>query len=655
MIELLKLILSLSLSGSLLILVLLLGKPLYQNRFSKRWQYYIWLIVIARLLLPLSPTSSLMGDLFQRLDQSVIVKQSSPQLASMVTAADPLPARQADLKGGEQPPPAALGKGPEAAHKGAAILLAVWLIAAFGLFIRKVTLYQSFVRYITAGRQEIADFTLWEQLGELVEQAGVKKTVGLYTNSLIASPLLLGFLKPCIILPTAELPETDWQYTILHELTHCKRRDMAYKWLVQLTVCLHWFNPLVHVMAREINRACELSCDEAIIKNLDKPGQRAYGETLFNSLSRGGSYQSAAPSVTLSENAKLLKERLDAIMGYQKASRMKTALSAVLVLVLCFGAMITGAYAAILPPAEANKTMTTTLIDAKPPTLDHLTLVTKEYTLDELKTWAISGVVVEAFSENVSISRGGSTLKFEYYTSDQPDYTLQREDDSGKTRWNLCLARLAPVSDKEYGRSITITLPDELDLTFLSVCTDSGQIRLDNCEAKGVSVETKSGNVSINGGAAASWLKVQTINSHALIAQTALPQGDYAVILETRTGTIAFQPQSRAQDYHFVVSSAPKAQIVINEKTYAGGNYDLHPNAPQKIYFNSTSGSLLVQDKPTEGDLTSLLSPIDAAALPLVKKEYTENDPQQMGITGVRLEASTEVSAKRKRSQDDLL
>lgn len=47
--ELLKILLSLSLSGTLLILVLFLGKPLIKNRLSKAWQYYIWLIVIARL------------------------------------------------------------------------------------------------------------------------------------------------------------------------------------------------------------------------------------------------------------------------------------------------------------------------------------------------------------------------------------------------------------------------------------------------------------------------------------------------------------------------------------------------------------------------------------------------------------------------------
>ena len=55
---LLLLFLSLSVSGSVLVLVLLLLKPFLKNRLSHTWQYYIWLIVILRLLLPFSPETS---------------------------------------------------------------------------------------------------------------------------------------------------------------------------------------------------------------------------------------------------------------------------------------------------------------------------------------------------------------------------------------------------------------------------------------------------------------------------------------------------------------------------------------------------------------------------------------------------------------------
>ena len=74
----LKVVLSLSLSGSLLILPLFLSKIFMKNRTSKRWQYYIWLVVIARLLLPFTPEISAVGTLFQWVEETISSSESEP-------------------------------------------------------------------------------------------------------------------------------------------------------------------------------------------------------------------------------------------------------------------------------------------------------------------------------------------------------------------------------------------------------------------------------------------------------------------------------------------------------------------------------------------------------------------------------------------------
>lgn len=348
--ELLKMILSLSLSGALLILVLLLCKPLVKDKLSKGWQYYIWLIVVARLLLPFAPETNLMGTVFQHFDNAVIQTDTSLQPEQEPSA---LPEKdsldQAGNGEGEhlEPDKVAAPSIFEMAKQNIAVLcLLGWLIVAVGLLIRKITVYQSFVKYIKAGRIEISDMQLWERVGKLVEQTGIKGTVGLYTNSLISSPLLIGFFRPCIMLPTTELSESDFENTILHELTHYKRRDMFYKWLVQLTICLHWFNPLAYIMGREINRACELSCDEAVIKFLNIQERRAYGDTLLNAMSMGGKYKDSLASVTLSESTELLKERLDAIMKFKKPSKTIITITVILTMFFTLGASFTGIYTA---------------------------------------------------------------------------------------------------------------------------------------------------------------------------------------------------------------------------------------------------------------------------------------------------------------------
>ena len=255
--ELLKIILSLSLSGALLILALLLCKPLIKDKLSKRWQYYIWLIVIARLLFPFTQETNLMGMVFQHFDNAMIQMDTSPQQGQEPSASPETPETdfsnqlsvpgQIGKDGGEllEPEKVSTPSMFEMVKQNVAVIcLLVWLIVAACLLIRKVTVYQSFVKYIKAGRIEISDIQLWERVGKLVEQIGIQGAVELYTNNLISSPLLIGFFRPCIMLPTTELSESDFENTILQELTHYKRRDMFYKWLVQITICLHWFNPL---------------------------------------------------------------------------------------------------------------------------------------------------------------------------------------------------------------------------------------------------------------------------------------------------------------------------------------------------------------------------------------------------------------------------
>ena len=361
--EALKIVLSLSLSGSLLILILYLIRPLVKERLSKRWQYYIWLVVIARLLLPFAPEINLMGTFFQEINkgmEQIEFITPSNQGAPLVSESGIQP--PGNMENGqdtfENGQPASSASADNPARNILPVILQnlwlVWLVVALILFIRKITIYQDFVKYIRAGCVEVADIDMLERFGKLVEQNKVKTIVGLYTNNLISSPLLIGFFRPCIVLPSADLPPADFQYTILHELAHYKRRDMFYKWLVQLAVCVHWFNPLVYVMSRDVGRACELSCDEAVIWTLDPQERRAYGDTLLNAMGAGGNYKDSLAAVTLNESKELLKERLDSIMRFKKKSGIVITITFALTLLFATGATTIGVYAGPKNSADNN-------------------------------------------------------------------------------------------------------------------------------------------------------------------------------------------------------------------------------------------------------------------------------------------------------------
>ncbi len=403
-VQIFKTVLSMSLSGAVLIGVLLSVVRLLKGRLGRQWQYYIWLIVVLRLLLPFGPEASLLGRAYQIADrmmtqaiegtqetglsgqdsvrdtaQSVgqnagtgtdrgdgqytqqsggqgaareeldIAGEKAEESATENVAADDLPQAAAEADHGDM----RLKRGhilPEAAAFAGKYLWVIWLAVAFGMLIRKISMYQGYMKYVKAGAAEVCDIALLDRLAATADQLGVSRTVELCVNPLVASPMLVGYFHPCVVLPRADVPEKEFCWIAMHELMHYKRRDILYKWLVQVTVCLHWFNPLVHWMSREIDRACEFACDEAVVGKMGYDHAADYGETLLNAMAAGGIYREPFATVTMSANKELLRERLGAIMNCKKRKKAMGIIAAGLTVCVALGAFFIGVY-----PASARE------------------------------------------------------------------------------------------------------------------------------------------------------------------------------------------------------------------------------------------------------------------------------------------------------------
>lgn len=346
----LKVFLSMSFSGALLILALFYGERFLKHKISRQWQYYIWLIVILRLLLPFGPETNLMGKTYQAVDEAITQNTSLSETQRPVNAPGnilpPAVGLEPDNENTNSPVEELVTAHPLKDITSLMInhIWLIWLMVALGMLIRKVTIYQGFIRYINAGLAPVSDIEILDRLSIVAERVCIKKPIELCVNPLISSPLLIGFFHPCIVLPSVDISEKDFQYIVLHELTHYKRRDMFYKWLVQVTVCLHWFNPFVHLMSREITKACEFSCDEAVLIKMGYGNAQEYGNTLLDAMAAVGRYKENPGAVTLSENKQLLKERLGAIMKFKEQSRTVKMLTFALTLCVLLGAAFVGVF-----------------------------------------------------------------------------------------------------------------------------------------------------------------------------------------------------------------------------------------------------------------------------------------------------------------------
>ena len=344
--EFMKILLSLSVSGTLLLLLILGLKPLYKSRFSKRWQYYIWIIVALRFLLPFTPDTTIVGSLFEKPGTTVITNEipTSPNV--------PAPANTDNSKTEPIQADRDIAAAMREPFNRYVCLFFIWSVFALVLFVRKITIYQGFIQYIKAGSTEVSDIKTLNLLSDCEEKLNIKTRVELSRNPLIASPIMIGFFRARIVLPACELDDKEWSYIFVHELIHYKQRDMFYKWLIQIVVCAHWFNPFVYLLEKEVNKSCELSCDEKVISVLDDTARREYGDTLISFLKSNNLYKSSLASVTLTEGAEQLKERLGAIMKFKKKSKGIIAITAIFSVLVCVCFFVTGAYAA--SPATNN-------------------------------------------------------------------------------------------------------------------------------------------------------------------------------------------------------------------------------------------------------------------------------------------------------------
>ena len=345
--EFIKILLSLSVSGALLLLLILGLKPLYKNKFSKRWQYYIWIVVALRFLLPFTPDTTIVGNLFEKFDTAAITNEI-PTSPNVPVPADTGNSKAEPIQTNREITTAAMR---EPFNKYVCLFF-IWSALALVLFVRKVTVYQGFIQYIKAGNKEVSDIKILNLLSDCEEKLNIKTRVELSCNPLIASPMLIGFFRPRIILPAHEWEDKELSYIFVHELIHYKQRDMFYKWLIQIVVCVHWFNPFVYLLEKEVNKSCELSCDEKVISVLDDTARREYGDILISFLKSNNLYKSSLASVTLTEGAEQLKERLGAIMKFRKKSKVIIAITVIFTVAVCICFFATGAYAA---PSIANE------------------------------------------------------------------------------------------------------------------------------------------------------------------------------------------------------------------------------------------------------------------------------------------------------------
>ena len=263
--ELFPAVLRMGLTASVVILCVLVAR-LALRRAPKIFSYALWAVVLFRLLCPVSIPAgfSLLGVVDEPIERALpavaVVEQVRP---------DPAPVHQAQT--GDMAP-AEVPQAQPSAPSPLAVAAWIWLAGVAGMALYSI-------------------FSLIRLRRRLVGAVPLER--GVFLADHIQTPFVLGLVRPRIYLPSA-LPEREREHILLHERHHIRRGDHVVKVAAFVALSIYWFHPLVWVSFLLAGRDMEMSCDEAVVKQLGEGIRADYSASLL-SLATGRPIISGAP------------------------------------------------------------------------------------------------------------------------------------------------------------------------------------------------------------------------------------------------------------------------------------------------------------------------------------------------------------------------
>lgn len=279
-------------STLLMILVLVLRAPV-RRAFGAEVAYALWLLPVARLVMPPLPgewqLSRLVAPLLHHAEhRSIVVGVLTPaELSAEVSA------RAIEVSLGAPGIKAAIVP-PTLVEQGAdllPLLAALWAIGALGFIIYHLASYSRFCARLRAGADAV-----------------IAGPVRVLQSRAATGPLAFGIWRKYVAFPLdfAERYDAEEQALALaHELTHHARGDLIANWVALVTLGVHWFNPIAWRAFRAFRADQEMACDARVLAGRDQALRHAYGRAIVKS-AHGGAVSAACHLHTINE----LKGRL---------------------------------------------------------------------------------------------------------------------------------------------------------------------------------------------------------------------------------------------------------------------------------------------------------------------------------------------------------
>ena len=331
-------VLTASLYGGVVGLILLAIKQALFGKISAKWQLGLWMILILKLLIPIGPPSEL--SLFNWISQhpvTPIVSYTPP-----VSIPDDIITHENVTQ--TTPELAAEYPSPKSDTPTISVLPYVWLGGAM-LTLCWFFLGSLFLRRKLRTSSHAADSRIIRIFHQCADELNLWRMPDIITQDIVKTPSLFGLLQPVILLGENinDMNDEHIRYILLHELLHYKRRDNILNILLVVLQSIHWFNPVLWFCFYKIREDMEQANDHATLHYINSTEHTYYADALLAVL-RYVSWLSP-PLVNAVGSKKVLTRRIQMIKLNGLLNRRKRVISALCIVLgasLCV-VLLTGA------------------------------------------------------------------------------------------------------------------------------------------------------------------------------------------------------------------------------------------------------------------------------------------------------------------------
>lgn len=336
-------ILYMSIIGIFVGIFILIARKIFDKKISPKWKCIIWMLLMIELIIPIKFKVPYKYKNTEIISISGLVEpiQDVPAYEEIITKEESTPQKvennnDISIENKEED-----NLQYQVKNIFLYFILPIGWITGILANLAFIFLGEKNIKNNIKGKKYI-DNNLENLLEECKIKLEIKNNIEIVLQEFKKTPSIIGVFKPKILITPEFLRQDDKtkKYIIMHELTHYKRKDLLFNYVLLSITVIHWFNPFVWIFFKKIRQDVELATDEMVLEKLQENEKKEYGMTLIKSLQIFQEEPYTAKILCVTDENKNMERRIKMVKLSNKFNKNKILIAIISLMVIIVGVIL---------------------------------------------------------------------------------------------------------------------------------------------------------------------------------------------------------------------------------------------------------------------------------------------------------------------------